>query len=249
MATNKEIKINGVMTPVTDFSHTSQEIDDATTRALEGGAIDQLLAGKAPAGYGLGSSGASISDCNLATSNGFYKWGSACDNAPFTYGCMIVASRYNTGTINLAQLAFQQTTTAGIARRSVIDGVFGEWEWINPPMVIGVEYRTTERYNGKPVYVKAIATGAMPSASGLSNRVKIDTGILTSKVDAIVRWGGTVTNGGTVFTLPTALGVNQVVELSGFTTPYNEYVVYIESSNDKSDYSGTLVFAYTKKAD
>lgn len=49
MATNKEIKINGVMTPVTDFSHTSQEIDDATTRALEGGAIDQLLAGKASA--------------------------------------------------------------------------------------------------------------------------------------------------------------------------------------------------------
>lgn len=48
MATNKEIKINGVMTPVTDFSHTSQEIDDAVTRALEGGAIDQLLAGKEP---------------------------------------------------------------------------------------------------------------------------------------------------------------------------------------------------------
>lgn len=47
MATNKEIKINGVMTPVTDFSHTSQEIDDAVTRALEGGEIDTLLAGKA----------------------------------------------------------------------------------------------------------------------------------------------------------------------------------------------------------
>ena len=49
MATNKEININGVMTPVTEFSHTAQEIDDATTRALEGGAIDQLLAGKASA--------------------------------------------------------------------------------------------------------------------------------------------------------------------------------------------------------
>ena len=47
MATNKEIKINGVMTPVTDFSHTSQEIDDATARALEGGAIDVALQNKA----------------------------------------------------------------------------------------------------------------------------------------------------------------------------------------------------------
>lgn len=48
MATNKEININGVMTPVTEFDHPAQEIDDATTRALEGGAIDQLLAGKEP---------------------------------------------------------------------------------------------------------------------------------------------------------------------------------------------------------
>ncbi len=165
MAVTKEIKIKGVYTEVTDFDHSAQEIDDATTRALEGGVIDQLLAGKAPVGYGLGSSGASISDCNLATNSGFYKWGSACDNAPFTYGCMIVASRYNTGTINLAQLAFQQTKTSGIARRSVIDGVFGEWEWINPPMVIGVEYRTTERYQGKPVYVKLVNFGALPNAT------------------------------------------------------------------------------------
>lgn len=49
MATNKEKKINGVMTPVTDFDHSAQEIDDATARALAGGEIDQLLAGKASA--------------------------------------------------------------------------------------------------------------------------------------------------------------------------------------------------------
>lgn len=33
--------------------------------------------------------------------------------------------------------------------------VDGETEWINPPLVIGVAYRTTERYNDKPVYIKA----------------------------------------------------------------------------------------------
>lgn len=32
--------------------------------------------------------------------------------------------------------------------------VGGETEWINPPMVSGVEYRTTERYNGMPVYAR-----------------------------------------------------------------------------------------------
>lgn len=30
------------------------------------------------------------------------------------------------------------------------------WEWVNPPMTLGVEFRTTERYLGKPVYVKTV---------------------------------------------------------------------------------------------
>lgn len=43
--------------------------------------------------------------------------------------------------------------------------VWSEWEYINPPMQLGVEYRTTERYLGKPVYVKVVDCGAMPSAT------------------------------------------------------------------------------------
>lgn len=38
-------------------------------------------------------------------------------------------------------------------------------EWINPPMKIGVEFRTSERYNGKPVYAKAINFGQAPNAT------------------------------------------------------------------------------------
>ena len=36
--------------------------------------------------------------------------------------------------------------------------VDGNAEWINPPMVDGVEYRTMQRYDGHPVYVKSIIT-------------------------------------------------------------------------------------------
>ena len=39
--------------------------------------------------------------------------------------------------------------------------VNGIKEWINPPMILGVEYRTTERWNGKPIYVKAVNIGAV----------------------------------------------------------------------------------------
>ena len=37
------------------------------------------------------------------------------------------------------------------------------WEWVNPPMILGVEYRTTERYLGKPVYCKVVDFGTAPN--------------------------------------------------------------------------------------
>ena len=49
----------------------------------------------------------------------------------------------------------------------------GSWyplEWENPPMVVGVEYRTTERYMGYPVYTKLVDCG-IPS-----NGKRVETG-------------------------------------------------------------------------
>lgn len=39
--------------------------------------------------------------------------------------------------------------------------VDGEQEWINPPMAFGEVYRTTERFNGKPVYACAAEIPAL----------------------------------------------------------------------------------------
>jgi hypothetical protein len=36
-------------------------------------------------------------------------------------------------------------------------------EWINPPLNVGKEYRTTERHKGKPVYAMLVDCGAMPN--------------------------------------------------------------------------------------
>ena len=41
--------------------------------------------------------------------------------------------------------------------------VNGVQEWLNPPMEIGVEYKTTERYAGKHVYVSALNFGVLPN--------------------------------------------------------------------------------------
>ena len=66
-----------------------------------------------------------------------------------------------------------------IKRKRSSSSPAGQWdplEYIDPPMALGVEYRTTERYLGKPVYCKLINCGKFPSpgnsiqvAHGISN--------------------------------------------------------------------------------
>lgn len=43
--------------------------------------------------------------------------------------------------------------------------VGGTKEWINPPMVLGTEYHTTERWNGKAVFAKVVDCGKLPNTT------------------------------------------------------------------------------------
>lgn len=40
---------------------------------------------------------------------------------------------------------------------------YGGMEWLNAPMLLGVEYLTTERHNGLPVWVKLVELGSLPT--------------------------------------------------------------------------------------
>jgi hypothetical protein len=67
----------------------------------------------------------------------------------------------------------------------------GTWtalEWDNPPMVLGVEYRTTERFNGKAVYAKLFDIGELPTNS----HKKVAHGLTKT---AVVSLYGASTNG------------------------------------------------------
>lgn len=115
----------------------------------------------APAGYGLGTMGKECSDCNAAKKSGWYSLsGDSCLNTPpsfanMKYGAMEVVNRYDT---YIAQIIYYQKY---MAIRHSSDGgtIWAEWEHINPPMTVGVEYRTTERYQGAAVYKKVDASG------------------------------------------------------------------------------------------
>lgn len=109
-----------------------------------------------------------------------------------------------------------------------------------PPMLLDVEYRTTERYLGKPVYVKVIDFGSLPNstykevAHGVSNFQK---------------------------------GVQAYGEASGLVIPTNNFSggmasgsgtvsirldgsgVVIATNFDASAYSARVTIKYTKKTD
>ena len=129
--------------------------------------VAEALANKAPAGYGLGLAiGASIQDLNKALNNGWYYFGSGCLNCPvslpnYEYGAVLVISRGG----NKTQLYFQAVDKSYCAIRVCDNNGWQPWEYVNPPMKIGVEYRTTERHNSKPVYKKQVNTGALSAGT------------------------------------------------------------------------------------
>lgn len=129
------------------------------------GKVDALLQNKAPAGYGLGvalSSENAITDCNDATACGWYLSRSA-NNAPprSSYGVLLVSARDGSNTKTQMFLSAGSSNNSIISFRSGNGEIWGEWEYLNPPMALGEEYRTTERWLGYPVYVKTVNFGAM----------------------------------------------------------------------------------------
>lgn len=139
---------------------------------------EYLLSRCAPAGYGLGTvNGHDCIDCNTAVLNGvYYVFGESATNHPgnnMQYGCMVV---YRRG-VDITQIIHYDYYEA--KRFSKNGGSsWGKWEWVNPPMNIGTEYRTTERYMGKPVYASLVNVGEYPE-SGLRD---VDTGIVATGI-------------------------------------------------------------------
>lgn len=65
--------------------------------------------------------------------------------------------------------------------------VNGIKEWINPPMIPGVEYRTAERWNGGVVYAKCVDCGELVPGSATA---------VYPNIGMPIRWSGR-TEGGT----------------------------------------------------
>ena len=131
--------------------------------------------GAAPAGYGLGGIAQFINNgesLNAYTDTGFYHWSTGALDTPFGAGSLLVIKRSDT---YVYQTAYQDDLTMPcMCIRKKVNGAWQSWEWINPPMYVGVEYRTTERSNGSAVYAKRVSynLGAIDASN-----TSIDTSI------------------------------------------------------------------------
>lgn len=140
--------------------------------------VAAALSNKTPAGFGLGGQSKELTsgdDLNTIWENGWYRWGSRSpQNAPKMTSDVggagyIFARVTNYDAQNVLQEYWSLNQSAqNKAHRICRNGVWGPLEWINPSMQIGVEYRTTERHNGKPVYKKAVNTGALSAGTSKS---------------------------------------------------------------------------------
>lgn len=129
--------------------------------------IEQGIANSAPGGFGLGElTGRTANSFADITGYGFYRVPSESGFAPDTslnWGAVYIGASLSYGTLLYAR------NNALMAVRAVSGGEVGPIEWVNPPMELGTEYRTTERYQGKPVYVKLVDCGTLPAQGTYKN--------------------------------------------------------------------------------
>lgn len=199
----------------------------------------------APDGFGLGGSATLLTSADnldaLMKSGWFYYITS---NAPqgtlptalASYAALVHVSAAGATCMQEAYDPTDSTLHGTVLRRTVYGlGAAAKiypWEWVNPPMQLGVEYRTTERYLDKPVYVKVVDCGNLP-ASGIKN---IAHGIANCKPIYVY---GEMSNGNT---LPYAVGTSYYISADGT-------YIQIYVTGDLSNQTVKATIKYTKTTD
>ena len=150
--------------------------------------VAAALSNKAPAGFGFGDAVQSIETTSAEESYETYcaKVDAVLSGMPDRTAKLVRAypptvfhqagttvSLLYKGDANYAVLSNIGSADAGLCGWRMIKlrypssspSVWMPFEWEYPPMQLGIEYRTVDRYNGKPVYAKAISLGKAPNAS------------------------------------------------------------------------------------
>ena len=189
--------------------------------------------GAAPAGYGLGNSvSRDWADVDDTYAPGWYKFQGfvSVDGVSLNSPFMRVDSWDMN---NCAQTLFPLGSEAACLTRRRTGGVWGAWEWINPPMSPNVEYRTTELHNGKVVYTKLVQFGALPN-----NTEKSVTAMPagSSLIEAVGYASGSSYN----------VAIPGYYAIQSFGSTRSSGNLWLSTTIDMSSYNGWITIKYTK---
>ncbi len=242
--------------------------DAGTYLAMVAAANAVENAGVAPGGFGLGATAGKLlintDDCDNCTEGGMYYWGPT----------VIPAHAPPTSTTDSTTLAGNGVLCVYPSEYGVVQEVryyrdpwgrcfrykYGStwtpWEFENPRLAASKEYRTTERWKGKPVYQKLVGLGAGPNGSvatpatttyGLSPAISCpNIGTLIS-----MTFTGANTSGASKPIPEYAYSGGNLYYTVGGGYSSNEGYVYpaITSNQNVSGFSFTVLLKYTKTTD
>lgn len=221
------------------------EVVDAAARASIDGLTPEQI-GAAPSGYGLGS-GSRWESLNAAVKSGWYGFSMETEGRPphILYGVVRVDART---TSHVHQMAYGVGNTVAskmdglITHRYTKDGgaTWSEWEYENPPITPGEEYRTTERYLGKPVYVKLFNFGTLPNATQKKTAHNIEN---IHRAISVVLVGERDAGAGTDFI--EALTDHNYIS----SVLFNSVNVIVNTSANVSSGTAYMILKYTKTTD
>lgn len=121
----------------------------------------------APGGYGLGVAQTfTAAEIDNISRPGFYDCSEQMTIAGHTSSrWWMEVFAYGTGTTFATQRICSFWNGKGcVAERHKVNGDWKEWGWVNPPLELGKEYRTTETVNGKAVWTVYANIGTMSSS-------------------------------------------------------------------------------------
>ena len=250
---------NVVVKVILDVTTGMAFVQNADTNAY----LEAQLANKAPAGYGLGETKPKdVSSADDALATGWYQLPATSTTISWLY-CTSYSERYK------RQESYNITSTENAHKvRYMIKGVWQDWEWIDPPMIPGVEYRTTERLNGEPVYTMAVDCGSLPDSNikyitflrpELSPESSSTQRIYRGGIDRIISFDLTINSpDGVSFSMlygEYAIVTNAYAISCGqaWDDILEEPVIVgggrvdIETAYNRTDYTGQAIVKYTKK--
>ena len=236
---------------------------DAGTYLAMVAAADALASGGvAPGGFGLGEAYADIlahplpsgTDLNTVLKNGWYYLAAITNytNAPnTTYNNNYINGNYVLMRVDVGRRCTQtlyfgsNNNNLTIVKR--ISGTvtstpitWSAWEFVNPPMLVDVEYQTTERFLGKPVFVKVVeCAGAAGSTATPANA---STAHNVANIDSVVSVTGCIDSQTIPYHFMTGGGTTE----EWFGVVANKTNIILSSNADKSGTTYKIIFKYTK---